>query len=188
MSVTSSPSSFALRVADLRKSFDDTPALDGVSFDVPLGSVFGLLGPNGAGKTTTLGMLTGDVRPTSGTASLRGLDVGTQLPEIFGTVGFCPQFDALPGLLTGREVLTMYAGVKGVPPARVAAVVNALLEKMTLTRHADKCTKTYSGGNKRKLSLAAAMMGDPKIIFLDEPSTGMDPQARRAMGARGRVA
>ena len=157
------------------------PAVANITVGIPEGECFGLLGPNGAGKTTTLGMLTGDVRPTSGTASLHGLDVGTQLPEIFGTVGFCPQFDALPALLTGREVLTMYAEVKGVPPARVAPVVNALLEKMTLTRHADKCTKTYSGGNKRKLSLAVAMMGDPKIIFLDEPSTGMDPQARRAM-------
>jgi ABC-type multidrug transport system ATPase subunit len=174
-----------IQVRSLTKVFPGSalrrPAVANITFGIPEGECFGLLGPNGAGKTTTLGMLTGDVRPTSGSASLRGLDVGTQLSEIFGTVGFCPQFDALPGLLTGREVLTMYAGVKGVPPARVAAVVNVLLEKMTLARHADKCTKTYSGGNKRKLSLAAAMMGDPKIIFLDEPSTGMDPQARRAM-------
>jgi ABC-type multidrug transport system ATPase subunit len=113
------------------------------------------------------------VRPSGGTASLHGLDVATQLPEIFGTVGYCPQFDALPELLTGREVLTLYADVKGVPEREVGAVVAALLEKMTLTRHADKSTKTYSGGNKRKLSLAVAMMGDPAIVFLDEPSTGM---------------
>jgi ABC-type multidrug transport system ATPase subunit len=174
-----------IQVRGLTKVFPGSalrrPAVANITFGIPEGECFGLLGPNGAGKTTTLGMLTGDVRPTSGSASLRGLDVGTQLPEIFGTVGFCPQFDALPALLTGREVLTLYAEVKGVLPARVAPVVDALLEKMMLTRHANKSTKTYSGGNKRKLSLAVAMMGDPKIIFLDEPSTGMDPQARRAM-------
>jgi ABC-type multidrug transport system ATPase subunit len=145
------------------------------------GECFGLLGVNGAGKTTTLSMLTGDVRPTSGTASLAGYDVSTELPKVLGQVGYCPQFDALLEELTGFELLRIFAALKGVPENSLEAVVQSLIRKVGLTPHAQNPTKGYSGGNKRKLSLAMALVGSPTLVFLDEPSSGMDPFARREM-------
>jgi ABC-type multidrug transport system ATPase subunit len=145
------------------------------------GECFGLLGVNGAGKTTTLSMLTGDVRPTSGTASLGGFDVSTELPKVLGKVGYCPQFDAQLEELTGLELLRIFAALKGVPETSLEAVVQSLIKKVGLTPHAQSPTKGYSGGNKRKLSLAMALVGSPSLVFLDEPSSGMDPFSRREM-------
>jgi ABC-type multidrug transport system ATPase subunit len=145
------------------------------------GECFGLLGVNGAGKTTLLSMLTGDVRPTSGTASLGGFDVSTELPKVLGKVGYCPQFDAQLEELTGLELLRIFAALKGVPEASLEAVVQSLIKKVGLTAHAQNPTKGYSGGNKRKLSLAMALVGSPTLVFLDEPSSGMDPFSRREM-------
>jgi ABC-type multidrug transport system ATPase subunit len=145
------------------------------------GECFGLLGVNGAGKTTTLSMLTGDVCPSSGSATLAGYDVSTELPKVLGQVGYCPQFDALLEELTGFELLRIFAAFKGVPENKVELVVSSLVQKVGLTAHASNPTKGYSGGNKRKLSLAMALVGSPTLVFLDEPSSGMDPFARREM-------
>jgi len=126
-------------------------------------------------------MLTGDVRPSSGTATLAGYNVLDELPKVLGRVGYCPQFDALLEELTGFELLRIFASLKGVPEDKVEIVVSSLVQKVGLARHASNPTKGYSGGNKRKLSLAMALVGSPTLVFLDEPSSGMDPFARREM-------
>ncbi|XP_022091487.1 ATP-binding cassette sub-family A member 3-like [Acanthaster planci] len=156
-------------------------AVDGISVGVPLGECFGLLGVNGAGKTTTFKMLTGDESVTSGTAFLDGYSIKSDIKLVQQRMGYCPQFDALIDQMTGRETLTMYGRLRGVPEAHISDEVNRLLKILTIEPHADKLTKTYSGGNKRKLSTAIALMGDPPIVFLDEPTTGMDPVARRLL-------
>ena len=156
-------------------------AVRGLSFGVPRGEVFGFLGINGAGKTTTLKILSGDEIPTRGTATLGGCDILTQQIEVRRLLGYCPQFDALLDLLTVREHLELFARIKGVPEALLPGVVGAKLREMDLLPYANKLAGNLSGGNKRKLSVAIALIGDPQLIFLDEPSTGMDPVARRFM-------
>merc|ERR1711871_1110969 len=142
---------------------------------------FGLLGVNGAGKTTTLGMLTGDASPTEGNAWVNGYSIINDMQNVRRGVGFCPQFDALLDDMTGREHLRLFARTKGVPEESVEMVAEQLLQLVNLSMFADKPSGTYSGGNKRKLSLAIALIGNPKLVFLDEPSTGMDPVSRRFM-------
>lgn len=154
-------------------------AVDGLSFGLAHGSCFGLLGVNGAGKTTTFRMLTGEETPTDGEASIEGFSIATQLTQVRQHIGYCPQFDALIDLMTGREILTMFAKLRGLKDESVADTVEELLEMLLLEKHADKLSQTYSGGNKRKLSTAIALIGGPSVIFLDEPTTGMDPGARR---------
>ena len=146
-------------------------AVDGLSLAVPRGECFGLLGVNGAGKTTTFRMLTGDEAMTRGTASIAGHDVATDMESARRLIGYCPQFDGLIELMTGYELLAMYARLRGVPEAQVAATVNDLVEGLMLEKHAHKKCGTYSGGNKRKLSTAVALVGQPPIVFLDEPTT-----------------
>lgn len=175
-----------LVIKDLTKTFKVPgrpvfAAVDHISLGVPLGECFGLLGVNGAGKTTTFKMLTGDEIPTLGTASVDSFDIGTALNQVRQRTGYCPQFDALIDLMTGREMLRMYAALRGVRRENIDALVNELMHSLLLTEHADKLTKTYSGGNKRKLSAAIALVGDPLVVFLDEPTTGMDPVARRLL-------
>ena len=126
-------------------------------------------------------MLTGDELPTSGTASINGYDVITQTSFIQKERGFCPQTDPLLDMLTGREQLTLFARLRGIPGRFVGEVVWSLLDRLGLGRICDRRCGSYSGGNKRKLSLAIAMVGDPSVLFLDEPSTGMDPVSRRFM-------
>ena len=156
-------------------------AVKGVSIGIPNGEVFGLLGINGAGKSSTLSMLSGEFAPSSGDATLAGLDLLTDIHKCRRKIGFCPQFDALFELLTAREHLDLYARIKGIEEQYIEAVVDAKINEMGLTEYADRYAGTYSGGNKRKLSVAIAMIGEPSIVFLDEPSTGMDPVARRFM-------
>lgn len=156
-------------------------AVHSQTLGIPDGQCFGLLGPNGAGKTTTLSMITGDVDVTSGDAYLANSSIVSNIYEAYSVLGFCPQFDGLFELMTGREHLQMYARIKGVPDEEVDMMVKHYLDELHLTAHADKLSSKYSGGNKRKLSLAVALMGHPKIVLLDEPSTGMDPFARRGM-------
>ena len=156
-------------------------AVQGVSLGVQKGTCFGLLGVNGAGKTTTFKMLTGDVAISDGTATLDGFDVATELARARQQVGYAPQFDALIDLMTGRELLTMYARLRGMQAGRIDAEVERLVDCLRITKHADRLTKTYSGGNKRKLSTALALIGGPPIVLLDEPTSGMDPLARRAL-------
>uniref|UniRef100_A0A7N8WV91 Phospholipid-transporting ATPase ABCA1-like n=1 Tax=Mastacembelus armatus TaxID=205130 RepID=A0A7N8WV91_9TELE len=140
---------------------------------------FGLLGINGAGKTTTFKMLTGDITPSSGEAFLNGYSIRTEMGAVHQNMGYCPQFDAIDDLLTGREHLEFYARLRGIPEKEVAMVAEWGIQKLGLVKYSNKSAGTYSGGNKRKLSTAIALIGCPPVIFLDEPTTGMDPKARR---------
>ncbi|KAF1315573.1 Abc transporter a family member 1, partial [Globisporangium splendens] len=156
-------------------------AVRNLSFGLKQGECFGFLGINGAGKTTTMKMLTGDVVPSSGSATLSGFDILNQQIDVRRQIGYCPQFDALFDLLTVREHLELFARIKGVSAAELDSVVEDKIEQMNLSAFEHKLASSLSGGNKRKLSVAIAMIGNPQIIFLDEPSTGMDPVSRRFM-------
>ena len=155
-------------------------AVRGVHLGVKRGEVFGYLGVNGAGKTTTLACLTGERAITYGDAYINGISISNQT-KVRRFVGYCPQFDALFPLLTGREHLSFYGRVKGLSGEELQTQIEMLLNVLSLTKYANRRAGTYSGGNKRKLSVAIAMIGNPPIVFLDEPSTGMDPMARRSM-------
>eukprot|EP01084_Bolivina_argentea_P100177 179935_1 len=149
-------------------------------FSVPCGQIFGFLGVNGAGKTTTLSMLCGKHAASEGIAYINRIPISNQI-ACRRMIGFCPQFDAVFDLLTAKEHLTIYGMIKGLRRREVEEEANELITKLTLSPYADKRAGTYSGGNKRKLSVAIAMIGDPPIVYLDEPSTGMDPVSRRNM-------
>eukprot|EP00123_Amoebidium_parasiticum_P015512 comp23006_c0_seq1/m.36687 comp23006_c0_seq1/g.36687 ORF comp23006_c0_seq1/g.36687 comp23006_c0_seq1/m.36687 type:complete len:1736 (-) comp23006_c0_seq1:41-5248(-) len=154
-------------------------AVDGLTFGIQTNECFGLLGVNGAGKTTTFNMMTGDHPPSSGNVWVAGHSILTDIGDVRQQIGYCPQFDALVDTLTGRETLEMYARLRGVRPDRLREVVDNMVVRMDLTAHADRLCGTYSGGNKRKLSTAMALIGDPPVVFLDEPTTGVDPATRR---------
>ncbi|XP_030704320.1 phospholipid-transporting ATPase ABCA3 isoform X2 [Globicephala melas] len=156
-------------------------AVDKVSLAVQKGECFGLLGFNGAGKTTTFKMLTGEETITSGDAFVGGYSISSDIGKMRQRIGYCPQFDALLDHMTGRETLVMYARLRGVPECYIGACVENTLRGLLLEPHANKLVRTYSGGNKRKLSTGIALLGEPAVIFLDEPSTGMDPVARRLL-------
>ncbi|XP_031398981.1 ABC transporter A family member 1 isoform X1 [Punica granatum] len=156
-------------------------AVHSLTFSLQQGECFGFLGTNGAGKTTTLSMLTGEEYPTDGTAFIFGRDIRSDPKAARRHIGYCPQFDALLEYLTVREHLELYARIKTVPDQRVHDVVMEKLMEFDLLKHANKPSYSLSGGNKRKLSVAIAMIGDPPIVILDEPSTGMDPIAKRFM-------
>uniref|UniRef100_A0A9J7ZV75 ATP-binding cassette, sub-family A (ABC1), member 4a n=1 Tax=Cyprinus carpio carpio TaxID=630221 RepID=A0A9J7ZV75_CYPCA len=144
-----------------------------------LSKCFGLLGVNGAGKTTTFKMLTGDIDVTSGEAVVTGYSILTNILDVHQNMGFCPQFDAIDDLLTGREHLHLYARLRGVPESEISRVAEWGIQKLGLFEYAGCTAGTYSGGNKRKLSTAIAMIGCPALLLLDEPTTGMDPHSRR---------
>ncbi|CAM9360676.1 unnamed protein product [Chrysoparadoxa australica] len=148
---------------------------------VPKGEVFGLLGINGAGKTTIISTLCGEQEPTQGRAELSGIDVSKDVEDAHHLIGYCPQFDSLFERMTPREHLLMYARIKGIQESVVGQAADAKLKEMDLIQYADKLAGGLSGGNKRKLSVAVALIGGPEIVFLDEPSTGVDPVARRFM-------
>ncbi|KAM6965213.1 ATP-binding cassette sub-family A member 2 [Aplochiton taeniatus] len=154
-------------------------AVDRLCLGVRPGECFGLLGVNGAGKTTTFKMLTGDESTTGGEAFIDGKSILKELLRVQQSIGYCPQFDALFEDLTAREHLELYTRLRGIPWKDQERVVQWALEKLELSKYADKPAGTYSGGNKRKLSTAIALIGYPSLIFLDEPTTGMDPRARR---------
>jgi ATP-binding cassette subfamily A (ABC1) protein 3 len=160
-------------------------AVRGLSTAIMPGETFGLLGVNGAGKTTTLSILTGDINPTSGDAYVTGNDVTGRTPggvsKARKSIGFCPQVDPLLELMTGRDTLLMFGRLRGIPAERLHETVDDLIESLTLTPHANKKSGSYSGGNKRKLSLGVAIIGNPNVLFIDEASSGMDPVARRKM-------
>ena len=143
------------------------------------GECFGFLGVNGAGKSTTFAMLTGATAPTTGDAQLYGLSTLSDQAALRRVVGYCPQHDALEGLLTARETLRMYARIKQVASARIEAEVASLLAELDLAAIADKPAGTYSGGNKRKLCVGIALVGSPRLVLLDEPSSGMDAGSKR---------
>ncbi|XP_077355005.1 phospholipid-transporting ATPase ABCA1 [Festucalex cinctus] len=170
-----------LKIYDLTKVYPGkrTPAVDRLCVGIPAAECFGLLGINGAGKTTTFKMLTGDIPVSAGEAFLNGHSIRTEMRSVHQNMGYCPQFDAINDLLTGREHLEFYARLRGVPEKEVAMVAEWGIQKLGLVKYATKPAGTYSGGNKRKLSTAIALIGCPPLVFLDEPTTGMDPKARR---------
>ncbi|GAB0200787.1 phospholipid-transporting ATPase ABCA7 [Grus japonensis] len=173
--------SHLLLLKDLTKVYRrrKAPAVDRLCVAIPPGECFGLLGVNGAGKTSTFKMLTGDTEVTLGEAWLKGHSVLTDLQSVHQHMGYCPQFDAITDLLTGREHLEFYSRLRGIPEEEAPRVAQWGIAKLGLGLHADQPAGKYSGGNKRKLSTAIALLGSPPVIFLDEPTTGMDPRARR---------
>uniref|UniRef100_A0A3Q1EF74 P-type phospholipid transporter n=1 Tax=Acanthochromis polyacanthus TaxID=80966 RepID=A0A3Q1EF74_9TELE len=170
-----------LQMKDLSKTYvgRKRAAVNRICVGVPAGECFGLLGVNGAGKTTTFKMLTGDTDVSSGEATVAGYSILTEILDVHQNMGYCPQFDAIDELLTGREHLYLYARLRGVPESEIARVAEWGIQKLGLTEYAGCCAGTYSGGNKRKLSTAIAMIGCPVLVLLDEPTTGMDPHSRR---------
>ncbi|XP_047205481.1 retinal-specific phospholipid-transporting ATPase ABCA4a isoform X2 [Girardinichthys multiradiatus] len=170
-----------LCIKDLSKTYRGTinPAVDRICVGVSPGECFGLLGVNGAGKTTTFKMLTGDIDVTSGEASVSGYSILTNILDVHQNMGYCPQFGAIDELLTGREHLHLYARLRGVPGSEISRVAEWAIQKLGLSEYAGRSAGTYSGGNKRKLSTAIAMIGCPALVLLDEPTTGMDPLSRR---------
>ncbi|HUV09538.1 MAG TPA: ATP-binding cassette domain-containing protein, partial [Acidimicrobiia bacterium] len=168
---------------DLVRHFSDVEALRGVSFAVPEGSVLGLLGPNGAGKTTAVRILTTLLRPTSGRAEVLGLDVTAEPVRTRMSIGLAGQSTAVDEKLTGRENLRLVGRLTHLPAAEMTARANDLLEQFDLVDAANRILQTYSGGMRRRLDLAAALMHRPPVLFLDEPTTGLDPRSRTDLWA-----
>ncbi|KAG6584634.1 ATP-binding Cassette (ABC) Superfamily [Phytophthora cinnamomi] len=170
-------------IRNLRQQYADggKVALDDLCLSISKGECFGYLGINGAGKSTTMKVLTGEIAPTNGFVTLGGYDLSRDRDKARRVVGYCPQFDSLHDLLTVEEQLELYARLKGIPSDRVKKAVEQKIEEVGLTEYRTKLTRGLSGGNKRKLSTAIALIGSPSIIFLDEPSTGVDPSSRRKM-------
>ncbi|MEU8224233.1 ATP-binding cassette domain-containing protein [Kribbella sp. NPDC048915] len=168
----------AIAVTGLRKTYGDRTVLDGIDLDVPAGTVFSLLGPNGAGKTTTVNVLTTLIKADGGTVRVAGYDVASEAKAVRSAIGVTGQFAAVDDLLTGRENLQLMVDLS---PKAAGTTVAQLLERFELTEAADKPAATYSGGMRRKLDLAMTLVGNPRIIFLDEPTTGLDPRSRRTM-------
>lgn len=155
--------------------------LDGIDLDVPAGTVFSLLGPNGAGKTTTVNVLTTLTKADGGTVRVAGHDVAAEPRAVRAAIGVTGQFAAVDDLLTGQENLQLMADLKRLGSAEAKRVITGLLERFDLAESAQKLASTYSGGMRRKLDLAMTLIGKPEIIFLDEPTTGLDPRSRRTM-------
>jgi ABC-2 type transport system ATP-binding protein len=171
-----------IEVEQLVREFKKGPrAVDGIDLHVDAGEIYGFLGPNGAGKSTTVLMLTTLLPPTSGTARVGGYDVVADGPRVRGIIGAALQEAALDPLLTGRDHLRLQATLQGLPRAERKARTGELLERVGLSEAADRKVKGYSGGMKRRLDLALALVHRPRILFLDEPTTGLDPQSRAAL-------
>lgn len=170
-----------LYVNDLSKRFNQLQAVDNLTFSVRYDECFGLLGVNGAGKTTTFSMLVGNLLPSSGNAFIKKgkYNLASDRRKFVSNIGYCPQFNALLSKMTGREMLNMFAMLRGVTFSQIKSETDSLIQMVGLEKHADKLTATYSGGNKRKLSIAISLIGKPSLLFLDEPTAGVDPAARR---------
>ncbi|MEA2155805.1 MAG: type transport system ATP-binding protein [Solirubrobacteraceae bacterium] len=175
------PDAPAISVSGLRKSFGDVRALDGVDFDVAPGTVLGLLGPNGAGKTTAVRVLTTLLRPDAGSATVVGLDVVAQATELRERIGLAGQYAAIDENLTGLENLVMVGRLYGMTRAAARIRGAELLHRFDLDEAAGRPAKTYSGGMRRRLDLAAALVAKPQVLFLDEPTTGLDPRSRLSL-------
>ncbi len=179
--MTATSTAPALEVAGLRKSFGDTVALDGIDLHVATGSVFALLGPNGAGKTTTVHILSTLIDPDSGTVRVAGHDAAREPNAVRDVIGVTGQFSAVDSLLTGEENLALMANLCHIERAEGERRIAELLGRFDLVEAARKPAAAYSGGMRRRLDLAMTLVGDPRIIFLDEPTTGLDPRSRRAV-------
>lgn len=180
---------YGIEVERLVRVFKDVRAVDGIDLVVAEGEIYGFLGPNGAGKSTTVHMLTTLLPPTDGTARVAGFDVVKEGPKVRAAIGAALQEAALDPLLSGREHLRLQTALHGIARNERQARTKALLERVGLTAAADRKVRTYSGGMKRRLDLALALVHGPRILFLDEPTTGLDPQSRSALWAEvGRLA
>ena len=166
---------------NITKKFEDIVAVDHVNLHVMRGELFGLLGPNGAGKTTIINILCGLLEPTSGYAIVGGYDVQKENMKIKEVIGVCPQENAIYPYLTGTENVNLLGNLHGLDKNTLNERKEMLLKRMELTKDARRRVEKYSGGMKRRLSLILALIHDPQIIFLDEPTVGMDPQSRRAV-------
>ncbi|MEJ2857041.1 MULTISPECIES: ATP-binding cassette domain-containing protein [unclassified Saccharothrix] len=171
----------AIKASGLRKSYKDKVVLDGIDLDVPSGTVFSLLGPNGAGKTTTVNVLTTLLKADAGTVHVAGHDIATETKAVRAAIGVTGQFASVDELLSGRENLQLMADLHHLPAAESTRVVADLLGRFGLEESAGKLASTYSGGMRRKLDLAMTLVGKPRVVFLDEPTTGLDPRSRRTM-------
>jgi len=181
-----SSQSHAIICDNLRKVYpgqdgnSDKYAVRGLSLAIPRGECFGMLGPNGAGKTTSINMMIGLLAPTSGTAYIGGLDIRTDMDQIYTSMGVCPQHDLIWETLTGREHLLFYGRLKNLKGVSLQNAVEESLKSVDLFSGGvgDKPTGKYSGGMKRRLSVAISLIGDPQVVYMDEPSTGLDPASR----------
>jgi ABC-2 type transport system ATP-binding protein len=170
-----------IEAESLVRRFKDIEAVAGIDLEVSPGEIYGFLGPNGAGKSTTVHMLTTLLPPTAGRATVAGFDVAREGPKVRASIGAALQEAALDPFLTGREHLRLQASLHGIGGATRKRLMRDLLERVGLTNAGDRKVRTYSGGMKRRLDLALALIHDPSILFLDEPTTGLDPQSRSAL-------
>jgi ABC-2 type transport system ATP-binding protein len=171
----------AIVIEHLTKKYEDVTALEDLSLQIEKGELFGLLGPNGAGKTTTINILCGLVKPTLGTAKVGNFDVRRETEKVKELIGVCPQETAIYPYLTGAENVELFGNLHGMTKENIKTRRNMLLEKLGLTQEAKRKAERYSGGMKRRLSLILALIHDPQIAFLDEPTVAMDPQSRHAV-------
>ncbi|KJR08322.1 daunorubicin resistance protein DrrA family ABC transporter ATP-binding protein [Gordonia sp. PS3] len=173
--------SIAVEAVDLVKKFGDFTAVDGISFAVPTGTVLGMLGPNGAGKTTTVRMMTTLSAPTSGTARINGFDVLDEPDGVRRSMGLTGQAATVDELLTGRENMRMIGGLYGIGRRVLKERTEQLLAQFSLTDAGDKTVREYSGGMRRRIDLAVSLLASPPVLFLDEPTTGLDPHSRNEL-------
>jgi len=171
----------AIEASGLRKAFGGVQALDGLSLEVPAGSVLGLLGPNGSGKTTTVSILTTSLRPDSGRATVAGRDVVAEAAQVRRVIGLAGQFAAVDPNLTGRENLRLIGRLSRLGRRQARVRADELLGSFGLNAAADRLVRGYSGGMRRRLDVAAALLHRPAVLFLDEPTTGLDPESRFAL-------
>ncbi|WP_107048645.1 ATP-binding cassette domain-containing protein [Streptomyces sp. NRRL S-87] len=171
----------AVSALGLRKSYGDKTVLDGIDLHIPAGSVYALLGPNGAGKTTAVKILSTLVTADGGQVQVAGHDIATDPQSVRAAIGVTGQFSAVDGLITGEENMLLMADLHHLPKAEGRRVAADLLDRFDLAEAAGKPASTYSGGMKRRLDIAMTLVGDPRIIFLDEPTTGLDPRSRHTM-------
>ena len=171
----------AIVIDNLTKKFKDTTAVDGLSLEVQKGELFGLLGPNGAGKTTTINILCGLLEPTSGSARVGGHNVQEETDKVKELIGVCPQDTAVFSYLTGIENVELFGKLYAMPKKKLKKNAGELLGRMGLLDDAKRRVGKYSGGMRRRINLIMALVHDPEIAFLDEPTVGMDPQSRRAV-------
>ena len=170
----------AISIKNLVKRYEDVTAVDDLGFSVEAGEVFGLLGPNGAGKSTTINILSGLLEPTSGSATVMGFDVQKEPGKVKERIGVCPQEPAFFPYLTGRENIELMGNLQDMPKEKLRERTDWLLDQVGLGETSSRRAGKYSGGMARRTSLAMALVHDPEVAFLDEPTVGLDPQSRRA--------
>jgi len=168
-------------IENLKKKFEDVTAVDGLSLEIEKGELFGLLGPNGAGKTTVIKVLCGLIKPTSGLVHVGGCDVLKEAAKVKELIGVCPQDTAAYPFLSGRENVELFGNLHTMPKKKLKKSTEQLLKKMSLSEDANRRLGKYSGGMKRRINLIMALVHDPQIAFLDEPTVAMDPQSRHAV-------